>query len=675
MPTITAPGLGSGLDVNSIVSQLVAAEGLPSSQRLDRNEAELQARLSGLGTLKGAVSAFQSSLSSLTQASGFQSRSAQSSDADVASVSTNGSSAPGSFELEVTQLAEAHSLVTDSALPAAQFTALSDVLGTGTLTFKFGTTDYNPEKDKFDSPFVPNPDKAEQSVQISDGSLSGIRDAVNAADIGVNASIIFDGSNYRLVFSSSDTGAANSLEIAVTDDDADNNDASGLSLLSFNASSHHLSQTQAAQDARLSLNGIDIQSDGNTLTRTLDGVTINLLAQGTSTLSVSRDASKTTADVTAFVDSYNTLVQTMDGLSSFDPDSERAGALNGDATLRTLENQLRRMLSEPVVGSVSGFSILADIGITRNGQDGTLAIDSGKLGDVLKDNPDAVTALFAAAGRPTDSLIEFSRSSDATRGGEYAVNINQLATQGRLVGSAAANLTITGGSNDTLSVSANGVATTVTLAAGVYTAASLANEIQSKLNGSEEFQDNGVTVDVAEAAGILTLSSNQYGSASVVSITAGNGATDMFGAAPTSINGLDVTGTIGGTMATGSGQTLTGAGNAAGLGIVVSGGVTGDRGNIVFSRGYANQVNTLLDDVLASSGVLESATGGINDRIKDIGDDRDALARRLEIVEQRLFRQFNALDLLVSNLQSTSTFLTNQLAALPVIGSDNGSNQ
>jgi flagellar hook-associated protein 2 len=149
----------------------------------------------------------------------------------------------------------------------------------------------------------------------------------------------------------------------------------------------------------------------------------------------------------------------------------------------------------------------------------------------------------------------------------------------------------------------------------------------------------------------------------------------MFGAAPTSIDGLDVTGTIGGTMAIGSGQTLTGAGNAAGLSIVVSGGVTGDRGIIAFSRGYANQVDTLLDDVLASSGVLESATDGINDRIKDIGDDRDALARRLEIVEQRLFRQFNALDLLVSNLQSTSAFLTNQLAALPVIGSDNGSNQ
>ncbi len=669
MPTITAPGLGSGLDVNSIVSQLVAVEQQPAAQRLDRREADLQARLSAFGVVKSAISSFQDSLVALSNVSGFQARTSQSSNGDVATVSVSNAAFVGSYSLDVTQLASAHSLVTDSALPAAQFTALSDVLGTGTLTFKFGTTDYDPKKDKYTPPFVQNPDKAEQSVQITDGSLSGIRDAVNDADIGVTASIVFDGTHQRLAFTSVDSGAANSLEITVNDDDGNNGDASGLSLLSFNSTSNNMLQTEAAQDALVTINGIDISSDSNTLENNIEGMTLNLLSTGSSTLSVSKDTSVISANIEKFVEEHNNLVKTINDLSDYNAETNTAGVLTGDAVLRTLDSQFRRILSNPVAGVSEEFSILANIGITRSTTDGTLLVDSSKLSDAIRDNADAVTGLFAAYGKATDSLIDVTASTESTLGGEYAVNITQLATQGQLFGSAAAVLTINGGVNDTLTVAVDGSETTVTLTAGTYTPASLATEVQTQLNASSVLQTAGAGAVVTESGGVLTLTSNSYGSASTLSINGGTAAVDLFGGAPTATGGVDIAGTIGGFSAIGSGQTLTGSGDASGLEITLTGGLLGDRGVVNFSRGYADQLGSVLTGLLNSEGIFSSVTDSLNNQIKGISEDRDALARRMDVFEARLRKQFTALDVLISNLSSTSSFLTSQLAALPVIGS------
>ena len=674
MPTITAPGLGSGLNVNSIVSQLVAVEQQPAAQRLDRREGDLQARLSAFGVVKSAISSLQDSLVALSNVSGFQAKTSQSSNGDAATVSVSNAAAVGSYSLDVTQLASAHSLVSDSTVPAAQFTASTDVAGTGSITFNFGTTDYDPKKDKYTLPFVPNLDKAAQSVQISDGSLAGIRDAVNDADIGVTASIVFDGTHYRLAFTSVDSGAANSLEITISDDDGNNDDASGLSLFSFNSTSNNMLQTQAAQDAMVSINGIEISSDSNTLKNNIEGMTLNLLSTGSSTLAVSKDTSVISTNIEKFVEQHNNLIKTINDLSDYNAETNTAGVLTGDALLRTLDSQFRRILSTPVTGVPEEFSILANIGITRSTTDGTLVVDSSKLSDAIRDNADAITGLFAAYGTAADSLIDVTSSTESTLGGQYAVNVTQLATQAQLVGSTAAILTINSGVNDTLTVGIDGTETTLTLAAGTYTAASLATEVQTQLNASSVLQTEGVGSVVTESGGVLTLTSNSYGSASSLSINGGTAAVDLFGAAPVATDGLDVTGTIGGVSATGSGQTLTGSGGASGLEISITGGLVGDRGVINFSRGYAEQLDTALTGMLASDGIFTSVTESLNNRIKDIGDDREALARRMEAFEARLRKQFTALDLLVSNLQSTSSFLTSQLAAIPVIGNNSDQN-
>ncbi len=667
MASISSPGLGSGIDVASLVNQLVAVEGQAPSQRLDTREAELQARLSAYGTLRSAFSGLEVSLASLKTSSTFQNKSGVSSDSEVLTVSATSAAEAATYDVTVTDLATQHRIATDTTLVEAQFTSLTDVVGTGDLTFRFGTGPLGS--------FAPNPDKPSKTVEITDGSLTGIRDSINEAEIGVDASIVFNGSHYRLVLSSEDTGAANSLEISVTDDDLNNTDTGGLSLLAYNATAAHVVETEAAQDASLNINGIAITSASNKLTDTIDGLTIDLVKGGgaTSTITVSQDSGAISSNISNFVAKYNALIGTINDLSSFDPETNQSGILNGDAVLRGLDTQVRRIVSDPLTGT-EGFTVLAEIGITRSADDGTLVLDNTKLDEAIEDDLEGVISLFAAFGKTPDSQINFSTSTSATQAGDYAINVTQLATQGQAVGSAAANLTITAGVNDTLSLSVDGIATSVTLTAGNYTAATLAAELQSQLNGDEVFVDEGVATTVSQAAGVLTITSNRFGSASKVSITGGNAATDLLGGSPTATDGVDVAGTIGGFEAVGSGQTLTGTNAVDGLAIEVTGGVLGNRGDINFSRGYAEELENYIDGLLATGGIFDGVTDGINSQIEDINDDRETLALRLTSLEDRLRAQFTAMDILVSQLQNTSNFLTQQLASLPTIRVNSNSN-
>jgi len=665
----SSTGLGSGLDINGIVNQLVSAEITPQASRLDRREATLQAKISAVGTLKGGMSNFQSSLTALKGQLNFDGRSATSSDTSVADVTATESAASGNYNLSVTQLADAHALVTDSALTAAQFTSESSILGTGTLTFKFGTTSYDSVTDTYTS-FTQNADKGTQSVTITDGSLAGIRDAINNAGMGVTASIINDGSYYRLAITSSD-GAASSLEITATDDDGNNTDTSGLSLLAFNNSATNLSQTNAGQDAQLTINGISIASASNTLSSAVSGLDITLNGVGSSSIAVNQDTSSARNAIDSFVEAYNGLIGTINKLSAYDPDTKTAGPLQGDVTLLSIRSQLNTMISSAVDGlpSDAPYRILADVGITRSSTGGTMIVDSTKLDDALKNNPKDVANLFGEQGNSTDSQVSYIEALAQTPVGRYAVDITSLATQGTYVGSAAANLTITSGSNDTLDLTIDGVSDSITVTAGTYTAATLAAEIQAQINGVSTFSNAGIAVTVAEAAGVLTLTSDSYGSSSAISVTGGLGQTDLFGASPVATAGADVVGSIGSVAGTGSGQELTGDGGAFGLKVNVTGTAIGSRGTMTFTRGIGFRLDALMESMLASSnGTLIDKTDSLDSQIADLNTQREALVQRQTSLRARLQKQFIALDTLVGQLTATSTSLASQLASIPKIG-------
>ena len=219
---LASPGLGSGLDINSIVSKLMTVESAPLTA-LAAKEASYQARITAFGTLKGGLAALQSALSGLLDAKSMKTTTATLADTSLASVSAGSAAVPGTYSLEVSLLAQAHKIASTG------FASVNDTVGSGTLTFAFGTFD--------GATFTANADAPAKTVTIPAGqnTLAGIRDAVNAAAIGVSATIVNDGSaaGNRLVFSSTSSGAANSLKVTVSDDDATHTDTGGLSRLAY----------------------------------------------------------------------------------------------------------------------------------------------------------------------------------------------------------------------------------------------------------------------------------------------------------------------------------------------------------------------------------------------------------------------------------------------------------
>jgi len=652
---LSSPGIGSGLDVNGLVSQLMKVESQPLTD-LDAKEAKQQTRLTAFGTLKGALSSFQGSLTALSDPAKFNAVSANFSDNTLANASATSSAVTGSHSVEIQTLAQSQKL------KSASFTTTSSSVGSGTLTIQFGT--YS------GGTFTLNPDKAAQSITIPSGnsSLSGIRDAINQANAGVSASIVNDGTGNRLVIASQDTGLSNALKITAIDADGNNTDNAGLSQLVYDASTGgttNLSQTVAASNATLVIDGISISKASNNITDAIEGVTLNLLKANpgtTTTLNISRDTSAAQGVISSFIKSFNDLNKTIVNLTKYDASTKQASILTGDSTARSIQTRIRSAISDPLTTAGGGLSLLSEVGISFQ-SDGTLQFDSSKLSSALSDPTKDISTLFSSVGKTSDSLVSFTSAKSDTVNGKYSLNISRIATQGSAVGDTAAALTISTGVNNSLNLSIDGVSANITLAAGTYTATSLAAEIQSKINGASALSSAGIKVTVSESSGKLAVVSNRYGSASTVSITGGNGKSDLFGT-PAETAGVDVAGTINGITATGSGQTLTGAADSSGLVIKVTGGSTGSRGEIDFAHGFAAKLNKLVGEML-NGRLIDSRIDGINSTIKDIGSQRDALNQRLADTEKRIRAQFTALDTTIASMTQTSNFLQQQLSRLP----------
>lgn len=651
--------VSSNLDVSSIVSQLMAVERKPVNV-LKLKEANFQAKLSAFGSIKGAVGSFQNVLASLSNAAKFQSLKATPADGTVFAASASSIAAAGTYSLEVSKLAQAQKLVTTGQASS------TTTIGNGTLTFDFGSITggaLGVDGKYAGAAFTANGNGAKTvTIDTNNNSLQGIRDAINAAKVGVTATIINDGgtSPYRLALSSDNLGASNSIKIGVA------GDAALANLLGHNpAATQNLSETAAAQNAEFKVDGVAISKASNTVSDVVQGVTLTLQKITTSptSLVVARDTATTKSSIESFVKAFNDLNKALKESSAYNPATQQGAILQGDATIRTLQTQMRAVLNIPINHTDGALTTLSQIGVAFQ-KDGTLALDSAKLNTAINNNFSDIANLFAAVGKASDSLVNFASAASGTRAGSYTANITQLATQGVLSGNAAAGLTISAGSNDTLQVTVNNILTTVTLSAATYTAATLAAEVQSKTNGSSALKEAGLAVTVTHNAGVFSITSNSYGASSTVSV-AGNGALNLLGANPAITAGVDVAGTLNGQPATGSGQSLVAnTGDAAGLKILVVGGALGVRGNVYYSQGYAYTLNKLADSILANDGALSGRTNGINSSIKDIAKQRDTLEVRLGNLEARYRKQFSALDTMLGSMNQTSTYLTQQLASL-----------
>ena len=462
MASITSAGIGSGLDVVGIVQQLVAAEAAPVETRIGQQEARTVSKLSAFGSLKSALADFRDKLEIMNSMTSFLKRKASSDASDVFSVSVSESALPGSYSVEVEQLAQSQKLISGA------FVDPDTVIGTGTMSLAVGALTFDVE------------------IDDQNNTLAGIRDAINAApdNPGIAATIVNADAGSYLILTAEKTGAANAMTVTQTGGDG------GLSALEYDPGSglNALSESRAPQDALVRVDGFDIVSENNTVTGAIEGVTLDLLSAdpgNLATLSVDNDTDAVKDTIKDFIESYNTLIDTFDQLTDYDAENEIAAPLVGDATIRSIREQIRREFSSTVDSLALPFSTLSEIGIETQ-LNGKLELVEEDLSDVL--------------------AVEFTQ-------------VGQLFT-----------------------------------------------------------------------------------------------ATD----------------------------------------------------------GFAVRLFDLVETFLATDGVIETKTEGLESRIEELTDQRDALGERLASLETRLLRQFNALDSLIAQLTSTSNFLTQQLGNLPGFTRDDG---
>ena len=375
MATISAPGIGSGLDVKSIVTQLVALEKAPLKQ-LQTQATSFQTKLSTYGTIKSQVSALGDAAAKLSTVSGWNAVTASSSNPTAVGVTAAAGAQATSITMEVQQLAKAQSAAS-GAVPTGS------TMGSGTLSIELGSWATGSFAAGAAGP-------VSISIAATD-SLSAIAAKINEAGAGVSATVLRDASGERLLLRSQDTGEENGFRISAVDDDgADGND---LGRLAFNpGSGTGMAQTQAGQNAMATVNGVSISTASNRLTDTLPGLTIQLSQVTTAPLEidVKVDLEAAKKNVQTFVDAYNTLTSTLANATRYDESTKKAGALQGDSTATGLQNALRSMMRS--VTASSPFERLSDIGIEVKAG-GALEIKSAKL-DAALSNLDGIKALF-----------------------------------------------------------------------------------------------------------------------------------------------------------------------------------------------------------------------------------------------------------------------------------------
>jgi len=362
MPSIVSTGIGSGLDIAGIVQSLVSAEGQPVETRIAQQEARAQAKLSAFGSLKSALSDFRDKLDTMRTLEKFLSRTASSGNEDYFTVSAGTNALPASYDLEVVQLAQAQKLTSGA------FADADAVVGTGMLKIEVGTTEMD------------------LTIDGTNNTLADIRDAINSAtdNPGVSATIVNADSGSYLIVTGEATGEANSITISQAGGDG------GLSALEYDPGKGLTSMTEsiAAQDAMIRIDGLDVMSESNTFTGAVQGVTINVLESSggtTDTLLVENDDQAAKDLISDFVESYNALVNIFDNLTSYDAENEIAAPLVGDSTLRGIRDQIRRELSVGVQDLDAAFSSLSEVGIEVQ-LDGTLDLNDERLDGVIADD-------------------------------------------------------------------------------------------------------------------------------------------------------------------------------------------------------------------------------------------------------------------------------------------------
>ncbi len=400
MASFTSLGVGSGLDLNTIVTQLTALERRPV-QALQTQASSLNSQISLFGKISGLFSDLQTAANKLTDNSVWQSATVASGDSTSVAATGSSGAAAGSYAVTVEALAGNQTVVSGTPL-----TDSGALVGEGTLKLQLG------QWDGTQSAFTAKSGSSELSISVSaSDTLATLRDKINSAGAGVTASLVSDANGVRLALRSADSGAANGFRLSVDDVDGNLIDGGGLSRFAFDppATNSGLVLKASGSNARATVNGIAVESATNDISGAIDGVTLNLrkLTSSAVNVSVSRDKDAVTAGVKGFVDAYNALAGYLSEQTKYDATSKTGGPLQGDSAATGLQAQLRTILNAPS-GASSVFGHLSDMGL-QSQRNGTITINSAKLSDAVNNHLDELKKAFSASDSVTAANNGFAR--------------------------------------------------------------------------------------------------------------------------------------------------------------------------------------------------------------------------------------------------------------------------
>jgi flagellar hook-associated protein 2 len=402
---IQSLGVGSGLDIQSLVTQLVAADRAPLDARISRQATKIATQFTALGTLKGALSTFQAALSPLTSGSQFLVKSATSADPTIYTATTGSAAVSGNYDIEVRQLAQPEQLISSNFTGGA-----AAVLGAGQLQVTLGSSSFG--------------------VAISSGNatLAEVRDAINSAagNPGVKATLVYGQTGAQLVLASASSGASNAITVSVSG-------ASGaLANLSYTGTGDtHYTETQQARDSIVFVSGVEHHSASNVVDGAIDGVTLSLKTAKPNTaisLAVTDDQATVTANIQKLVAAYNTVLKQFQTLGKYDTASKTGGPMLGDYLLKDAQFSLARGFTDRVAGISGNYNSLAAAGITT-AADGTLNVDASRLQASLTADPGSIAKLFAGATGISTRLNTKLTSLLSSNGTIAARNLNLASAQ------------------------------------------------------------------------------------------------------------------------------------------------------------------------------------------------------------------------------------------------------
>jgi flagellar hook-associated protein 2 len=660
---LSIDGLVTGLDTTTIIDGLLSIQ----QNRVSLLTIQQQKVIESQSAFKGVEAnllTLDAQISQLTKikSSVFEAKSANSSDVALVNAAATEDAAVGTYNLRVNNLAAAHQIATQG------FADEDSAITEGTLQIQVGS-----------APPV------SITVDSSNNTVSALVEAINDSGAEVSAVIINDQSTpstpHRILLSAEETGADNA--IVITNNLATSGGGAEKPVFDMG------NPVQEAIDASITLGSgtgaISTVHQSNTVTDLIPGVTLSLIGADAAkdvTISVTSDTSSAKNAVADFVDSFNGLMQFIDDQVRFDAETEAAGTLLGNRSVISIQDDIRRAVTDVVPGLATQMNRLSALGITID-SNGQLVLDSNRLDEAFAGSIEGVSnsdirRLFSLDGQSDNGNIRFvlgsTKTKETTTG--YQVDVTQVAERAAITAAnALAASTVIDSSNNNFTITVDGqLSSTLTLSDGTYTRAELAAHLEDVISADPELASRSVSITLA--SNNLQITSELFGSTSETTIGSGTALTALGFSGSETDTGQDVAGKfiVDGfdETAVGNGQLLSGDSdneNTAGLQIQVtltsSQLQSGAEATLTVTRGIAARMEGVLDTILDPvTGRIKTLNDGFDDTVDSIQEAIDRINDQFEAQRDRLVREFAALESTVNQLQTTSSFLTTQLLAL-----------